>query len=69
MIARLRKFWHDINASYWFLPALFSIVCVALALGTIWLDRSGWADFLNDVDWLEPARPDGASNILTVIAG
>mgnify|MGYP003135385132 CR=1 FL=1 len=24
MIARLRKFWHDINASYWFLPALFS---------------------------------------------
>ncbi|HBR84006.1 MAG TPA: DUF2254 domain-containing protein, partial [Erythrobacter sp.] len=52
MIARLRKFWHDINASYWFLPALFSIVCVALALGTIWLDRSGWADFLNDVDWL-----------------
>jgi len=35
----------------------------------IWLDRNGFADFLNDVDWLIPARPTGANNMLTVIAG
>ena len=69
MIARLRKIWRDINASYWFLSALFALGAVGLALITLWLDRSGWSDFLSDVSWLQPARPDGASNILTVIAG
>ncbi|MBX7539842.1 DUF2254 domain-containing protein [Qipengyuania sphaerica] len=69
MTARLRKFWLSVNASYWFLPALFSIAALLLASLTIYLDRSGWADFLNDVTWLQPARPDGASNMLTVIAG
>lgn len=69
MTAKFRKIWHDVNASYWFLPALFSVGALVLALFTIWLDRSGWADFLNDVTWLQPARPDGASNMLTVIAG
>ena len=69
MIAKLRKVWRDINASYWFLPALFSILALASALLTIWLDRSGWSNFLSDISWLQPARPDGASNILSVIAG
>ena len=69
MTARLRKFWLSVNASYWFLPALFSIAALLLATLTIWLDRSGWADFLSDVTWLQPARPDGASNMLTVISG
>ncbi len=69
MTARLMKLWHDVNASYWFLPALFSIAALLLATLTIWLDRNGWAAFLNDVSWLQPARPDGAINILTVIAG
>lgn len=69
MIAKLKKFWLDVNASYWFFPALFSIGALALALFTIWLDRSGWADFLSDVSVVQPARPDGAINMLSVIAG
>ena len=69
MISRLRSIWFSVNASYWFLPALFSIAALLLATLTIWLDRSGWAEFLSDATWLQPARPDGASNMLTVIAG
>ncbi len=69
MIQRLDKIWRDVNASYWFLPALFAIAALSLAMFTIWLDRIGWADFLSDVPSLQPARPDGASNMLTVIAG
>ena len=69
MTARLKAIWLSVNASYWFLPALFSLAALLLASLTIYLDRSGWADFLNDVTWLQPARPDGASNMLTVIAG
>ncbi|ANU08748.1 DUF2254 domain-containing protein [Paraurantiacibacter namhicola] len=69
MIASLRNFWFKARASYWFWPALFSLLALGLALTTVWLDRTGQAAFLNDVEWLQPARPDGASNMLTVIAG
>ncbi|NVD44961.1 DUF2254 domain-containing protein [Qipengyuania atrilutea] len=68
-MAKLKKFWNEINASYWFYPALFSIVAVLLAIVSVWLDRNGYADFLHNISWLEPARPAGASNMLTVIAG
>lgn len=69
MIAYLRKIWSDVNASYWFFPAVFTLGALALASLTIWLDRSGYSSWINDVSWLQPARPDGASNMLSVIAG
>ena len=68
-MTQLRAIWQNINASYWFYPALFSLLAVALAVTTIWLDRNGFASFLNDIESVVPARPDGASNMLTVIAG
>ncbi|MEW4448772.1 DUF2254 domain-containing protein [Qipengyuania sp. JC766] len=68
-MAKLSKIWNDINASYWFYPALFSFGAIALSVVTIWLDRNGYAEALGNVDWLYPARPEGASNMLTVIAG
>ena len=69
MIARLRKVLSDVNASYWFFPAMFAIVALVLATVTIQLDRAGYSSWINDVNWLQPARPEGASNMLTVIAG
>lgn len=69
MLTRLRAAIQSINASYWFFPALFSLLALLLASLTIELDRSGWADWLAEIVWLSPARPDGASNMLTVIAG
>ncbi len=68
-MTKLRALWHNILATYWFFPALFAIAAVALAFGTIWLDRTGWAERLSQIGWLIPARPDGAANMLTVIAG
>lgn len=69
MTLDVRFWWSRLNANYWFYPALFTIVGVVLALVLIWIDRSGRSDFLNDVSWLAPARPDGASNMLQVIGG
>ena len=69
MITKIRHIWQTVNASYWFYPALFSILAVVMALVTIWLDRNGYAQLLNNVAWLQTARPQGASNMLTVIAG
>ncbi len=69
MTAEIRWFWARLNANYWFYPALFAIIGGALAFLLVWLDRNGFAEFVNDIPWLTPARPEGASNMLTVIAG
>lgn len=65
----LRAAWQSVNASYWFYPALFALAALALAFLTVYLDRSGWAEWLGAMEWIQPARPEGASNMLTVIAG
>lgn len=69
MTADIRFFWARLNANYWFYPALFAILAAVLAFAMIWLDRNGAAAALNDAEWLVPARPQGASNMLTVMAG
>ena len=69
MLARLRSVWFSINASYWFYPALFSLVAFILALALVQLDRSGASAWVEKLPVLEPARPGGASNMLTVLAG
>ncbi|MXP27716.1 DUF2254 domain-containing protein [Porphyrobacter algicida] len=69
MIAKLSRIWQTVNASYWFYPALFSVGALLLALFTITLDRGGYTAWMNDIDWLQSARPSGASNMLSVIAG
>lgn len=69
MTAELRFFWARLNANYWFYPALFSLLAAVLASVMVWLDRSGFAEFLNDVEWIVPSRPKGAADMLTVMAG
>lgn len=64
-----RWLWAKLNSNYWFYPALFSIIAALLAMAMIWVDRNGFAEFLNHVEWIIPARPQGANNMLTVIAG
>lgn len=69
MISTLRSWWGNVNASYWFYPAIFSALAAILAFVTVYIDRAWAAQYLSQVGWLSPARPDGARNTLTVIAG
>nr|WP_137676465.1 DUF2254 domain-containing protein [Parerythrobacter lutipelagi] len=69
MTAEIRFFWARLNANYWFYPGLFSIFAAVLALSLVWLDRSGATAFLSESAWLIPARPKGAADMLTVMAG
>ncbi|MXP24553.1 DUF2254 domain-containing protein [Altererythrobacter indicus] len=68
MISRVREIWRRLNASYWFYPALFALSALLLALTTIWIDRTGRADWINDIPAIHTARPDGANTLLSVIA-
>ena len=68
MTAEIRWFWARLNANYWFYPATFSILAALLAFAMITLDRAGYAEWINEVEWLVPARPRGAADMLTVMA-
>lgn len=68
MRAEVQWWWSRLNANYWFYPALFALAATMLAFVMIWLDRNGFAQGLNHVEMIVPARPQGASNMLTVIA-
>ncbi len=69
MTAEIRFFWARLNSNYWFYPALFSVAAALLAFAMVWLDRNGFAEFLNEQDWLVTARPKGASDMLNIMAG
>lgn len=69
MTANLKFLYRRLTANYWFFPALFSLAAGVLALVMIALDRSGAASALNSIEWLAPARPKGAADMLTVMAG
>ncbi|PBN41348.1 DUF2254 domain-containing protein [Sphingobium sp. D43FB] len=69
MIARLRARWQETRASYWFYPALFTTLAALMAFATVWIDRHGGSAWLERHDWIDIARPEGARNVLNVIAG
>ena len=69
MITRLKAFWQSVNASYWFFPALFALSALVLALVTTWLDKHGYAEVVQNLPWLDAARPQSATDMLTVISG
>ena len=69
MAAELRFVWARLNANYWFYPALFSVLAGALAFVLVEADRAGWTQWLARFPELIPDRPNGAANMLTVIAG
>ena len=69
MIANLRSTWYSVKASYWFFPAIFAVVAFVLSLVLVRIDRLGMADYLSGISALHPARPESASNMLTVLAG
>lgn len=68
MTARLRKLWLDLKGSYWFLPALFSLLALGLSAFTIWLDLTGAGWWFSGTGWLESSGAEGARSLLTVIA-
>ncbi len=68
MTSEIRFLLSRLNANYWFYPATFALAGALIALGMIWLDRNGFAEFLNNMEMIVPVRPKGASDILTVMA-
>ncbi|WP_121117466.1 DUF2254 domain-containing protein [Croceibacterium ferulae] len=67
-MSEVRWLWSRLTGNYWFFPTLFALAATALAFGMLALDRAGSAAWLNDQNLIAPARPDGATTMLSVIA-
>lgn len=66
MKARLIQAWGTLRESYWFLPAICSLLAVALAVAAIVVDRT-WGPWSYEV--IPVIRPDGARAVLSTAAG
>ena len=67
MKARLGTFLDRIRSSYWFLPAVMSLMAVALSILILWMDQR-YADRIpSDVWWLYGGGDEGARVVLSAI--
>ncbi len=65
--AHIKTAWSSVRDSLWFLPTLFSVAAVALALGLTYLERTGGLPH-SDNDSLLLGGVDGTRGVLTAIA-
>jgi uncharacterized membrane protein len=69
MRIKILNFWHHLQASFWFVPALMTAAVILLSFITTALDkifsyREGARQW-----WIYSGGPDGARTVLSVIAG
>lgn len=61
--------WHQIQGSFWFLPAVFLLGAIGLSAITLVLDRGAVGDLIRDGSWLYRIGPEGARLVLSTVAG
>jgi uncharacterized membrane protein len=67
MKARLAALWFRIRFSYWFVPTLMTVAAVALAIGTVTLDRTMRP--LEGISLFYTGGPEGARTMLSMVSG
>lgn len=69
MKASLLKYWERVRSSFWFLPSLMAGAAAALAFTTIALDEALTDEWLQALGWAYTGGAEGASLLLSTIAG
>jgi uncharacterized membrane protein len=68
--AHLFKYWDMIRSGFWFVPGVMTGAAVALAFATVALDESTTlADWMVEQSWAYTGGAEGASLVLSTIAG
>lgn len=65
----LMKYWYRLRSSFWFVPTAMACLAVALALGTVALDKTVTNDWLQLLGWSYSGGAEGASLLLGTVAG
>lgn len=69
MIMQIRKIWDSLRSSFWFVPAIMAAAAAALAFGSVALDETVAYDWLKTQTWAYTGGAEGASLVLSTIAG
>jgi uncharacterized membrane protein len=67
-VVRLLSVWDRLRESFWFVPALFTMLAIALASALLAVDRRIGSDALASA-WLYSGGAEGARSLLSVVAG
>ena len=59
----------ELRSSYWFLPSLMALAAIGLGALMVWLDSGPGEGLLDGLGWYQKAKPDGAHQVLSTIAG
>jgi len=65
---RLLNLWESMRTSFWFVPAVMTVIAVALSFLTVYIDRSIGSD-ANIFGFIYSGGPEGARLVLSTIAG
>ncbi|MEW6117453.1 MAG: DUF2254 domain-containing protein [Nitrospirota bacterium] len=66
---KLSAFWDTLRTSYWFVPMLMAIGSVALWAVLYNLDTQMESSYVRRLGWIYTGGPEGAREVLAVIAG
>jgi uncharacterized membrane protein len=67
--AQFFKYWERVHSSFWFLPGVMAGVGVALAFVSVTLDELMTEWLVLNLGWTFTAAPEGASAVMSVVAG
>ncbi|RYG47299.1 DUF2254 domain-containing protein [bacterium] len=65
---RLQAFWEKLRTNYWFVPAVMSVVAIALSFVLVGWDRTLRDDMVRELGWVYSGGPEGARGVLSTIA-
>ena len=68
LLLRPGTVWNRLRSTYWFVPSLLTMGCVALAVLLTWVDRS-YVDLPDWMGWAYGGGADGARALLSAVAG
>ncbi|MGZ8195688.1 MAG: DUF2254 domain-containing protein, partial [Methylosarcina sp.] len=69
MKLQLIKIQDNLADSFWFLPALISLLAIAAALGSVAIDQAIGNEWLQDMGWVWSGGAEGARAVLSIISG
>lgn len=69
MRSRVTDRWSELQQRLWFLPAVITILAVALAFLTLRIDREVLRDRESDLGWIFGGGAEGARGVLAAISG
>ena len=69
MKTRIRYIWEQLRSTYWFIPTAMVVGAVALAVGSVLLDRALQGAGMERLRMIYPGGPEEARAFLSTIAG